>query len=75
METNCPTCPNENLTDFPVCPTCATTRHFEYRNDCRCAPCQVERAEMSAAELARLESIAFNEELQFIHGRPIAAAA
>lgn len=72
---NCASCASDNLTSYPVCPTCATTRHFKHRKDCRCAPCQIERSEMNATELARLEAVAFNEELQFIHGRPIAAAA
>ena len=72
---NCLNCDKTNETDYPVCATCATTCHFEYRKDCRCAPCQVERAEMNASELRRLEAVAFNEELQFLHGRPIAAAA
>lgn len=66
---------NEVLGDYPLCKDCAPSRHFEYRNDCCCVACQVERSEINASELLRLETIAFNEEIQYLHGRPIAAAA
>jgi predicted amidophosphoribosyltransferase len=41
---NCTRChENENLTDYPVCPTCAAEAHFTSRVDCRCAQCTAER--------------------------------
>lgn len=36
---NCPKCTAENLTDFPVCPSCAAEVHFTNRTDCRCSGC------------------------------------
>lgn len=38
----CPRCHDENLTDYPVCPSCATVCHF---TDRPCAHCVVERIE------------------------------
>lgn len=32
-------CGADNLTDYPVCPRCATRLHFTHRADCRCASC------------------------------------
>lgn len=75
MSISCPDCPNENLTDYPACPTHAITRHFEHRNDCRCVACQADRAEINATEMLRLEAVAFIEEIQYEYGRPVAAAA
>lgn len=55
----CPNCNADNLTDFPVCPTCAATCHFDARADCRCGACRrlTEIARAAALELvARLET-------------------
>lgn len=54
---NCPSCNAENLTDYVVCPTCATTCHFEYRKNCRCADCSNARdlAEMPERLRERLQ--------------------
>ena len=30
----CIICENENLTDYPACPSCALTAHFPSRKDC-----------------------------------------
>ena len=30
----CPRCGDDNLTDYPVCDTCATTAHFTHRATC-----------------------------------------
>lgn len=30
----CPACAGDNLTDYPVCDTCATVHHFPYRATC-----------------------------------------
>ena len=30
----CPRCGADNLTDYPVCDTCATVAHFPHRQDC-----------------------------------------
>ena len=30
----CPRCGDDNLTDYPVCDTCATVAHFPYRKTC-----------------------------------------
>ena len=30
----CPACAGDNLTDYPVCNTCATVQHFPYRTKC-----------------------------------------
>lgn len=68
-------CENEVTRDYPVCGLHEATAHFTNRADCRCGDCQAKRAEINASELRRLEAIAFTEELQFLHGRPIAAAA
>jgi hypothetical protein len=47
---NCPSCPNEALNDYPLCPTCATRGHFDFRADCRCTACVIKRAEAAGAE-------------------------
>lgn len=36
----CSHCENENLSDYPVCATCATKLHFTNRDDCKCNQCK-----------------------------------
>ena len=38
----CPACAGDNLTDYPVCDTCATVQHFPYRE--RCIHCERKHA-------------------------------
>ena len=38
----CPNCGNDNLTDYPVCDTCATVAHFTHRD--RCLHCERKHA-------------------------------
>ncbi len=37
---DCSRCQNQNLTDYPVCPTCSQTAHFTNR-PCLCASCDL----------------------------------
>lgn len=39
---NCPTCDADNLTDYPVCPSCSKRVHFTNRTDCRCDECYLD---------------------------------
>jgi hypothetical protein len=32
---DCIRCGADNLTDYPVCPSCAQVAHFPHRDDCR----------------------------------------
>lgn len=34
-DADCPNCGHDNLTDYPVCPSCAVVCHFTHRADCR----------------------------------------
>ena len=33
-DAECPRCGDDNLTDYPVCPSCARVSHFPHRADC-----------------------------------------
>jgi hypothetical protein len=33
-DATCPACAGDNLTDYPVCDTCATVAHFTHRATC-----------------------------------------
>lgn len=49
----CPNCPNENLTDYPVCPACSFQVHFTHRpasSPCRCDECASFEALLIRAE-------------------------
>lgn len=34
-DADCPNCGGDNLTDYPVCPSCAAVCHFTHRTDCQ----------------------------------------
>lgn len=38
----CPECGDDNMTDLPVCPSCAVVVHFPHRF-CVCAECRSQR--------------------------------
>jgi hypothetical protein len=54
-DATCPRCGGDNLTDYPVCDTCATVAHFTHRE--RCLHCErkhaaaIERLAMAAPEM------------------------
>jgi len=33
-DAECPRCGDDNLTDYPVCPSCARIAHFPHRDHC-----------------------------------------
>ena len=33
-DAECPRCGDDNLTDYPVCPSCARVAHFPHRDHC-----------------------------------------
>jgi len=68
----CSNCNADNTTDLPLCPTCASSRHFTHRADCRCDDC---RAKCARLERARLEEVSWVEERQYQYGSPIQVAA
>ena len=41
-DATCPRCEGDNLTDYPVCDTCATVAHFTHRD--RCLHCERKHA-------------------------------
>ena len=41
-DATCPRCEGDNLTDYPVCDTCATVAHFTHRE--RCLHCERKHA-------------------------------
>jgi hypothetical protein len=49
MPTDCPRCHDENLTDYPVCPSCAKDCHF---TDRPCAHCVTERLNLRDRDAA-----------------------
>jgi hypothetical protein len=77
----CPRCEaNENLNDYPVCPTCATVAHFtnrEARGECRCAGCaakpvvEIKRVPRGTYDFATPHrSEAFLDEFKMRIGKP-----
>ena len=74
---DCVKCGSDNLTtDYPVCPTCAATAHFTYRNDCRCDECAEKIIEITIGLHGKFEfkppryDEAFLEEFKLRIGRP-----
>ena len=61
----CDRCGGDNLTDAPVCPSCAASVHFPHRV-CVCAECRSEReqAERFAEPALRLVSLAYVGEIR-----------
>jgi len=68
----CPNCQSENLTDYPVCPSCATVCHFSHRNDCVCLGCT--EADVARAERAAQSESWWSEEGRINYGFPVEAA-
>ena len=60
----CPRCGDDNLTDYPVCDTCATVAHFTHRD--RCIHCERKHAaagRLAASPMQREEVITLLSEL------------
>lgn len=57
----CSRCGGDNLTDYPVCASCAATRHFEHRL-CFCVSCKADRIQVErvAEPILRLAQNAAN---------------
>ena len=49
MPADCPRCHDENLTDYPVCPTCATECHFTNRPCAHCVAARIEQRDLGDA--------------------------
>jgi len=64
----CPRCGGDNLTDYPVCDTCATVAHFPYRT--RCLHCERKHAaamqENQMLELIQALADTWTNDCQFI---------
>jgi len=58
----CDKCGDDNLTDLPVCPSCAAVVHFEHRV-CVCAECRERslRLTQNAASTVRWSNEAYTE--------------
>ncbi len=61
----CDRCGSDNLTDLPVCPSCAVVVHFPHRL-CFCASCIVagEQAEQAAEPSLRLVAPSYVAEIK-----------
>lgn len=49
MPTDCPRCHAENLTDYPVCPSCAPECHFTDRPCAHCVAARIEKRDQGDA--------------------------
>lgn len=67
-DTICPRCEGDNLTDLPVCPSCAAVVHFLHRV-CACADCRSEReqAERFAEPVLRLVKPGYVAEIRRVY--------
>lgn len=75
----CPACAGDNLTDYPVCNTCATVQHFPYRTKClhceRKHAATMQRAQITAILTELVAADADNPRLARIRLRSLAGRA
>lgn len=56
----CDKCGDDNLTDLPVCPSCAAVVHFEHRA-CVCSKCRKPALAQNAASTVRWSNETYTE--------------
>ena len=56
----CPRCEGDNLTDLPVCPSCAAVVHFPHRA-CACSKCRKPALAQNAASTVRWSNETYTE--------------
>ena len=54
-DATCPRCGEDNLTDYPVCDTCATVAHFTHRDRCLHCIRQHDARTVAAARMQRIQ--------------------